>query len=484
MQEKKKKALFWFRRDLRISDNVGLYYALKDCDMVAPVFIFDKTILNVLPSEDRRVEFIWNCVKNLKTSLKELGSDIIVKYAYSEKEIPELAKKFKVDYVYANEDYEPNARKRDLSIHDELALSNIELRLYRDTVIFSKNDLLNNQGQVFTNFTNYKNAWKKKLSPEYYCAYPVHNYYTNLAKFNSNEFPLLEKLGFEKTNLAEMKLEAGSLGAEILFERFKNKFIYFYKTLKNIPYSGGVSYLSVHNRYGTISIRRLLTETLNIRKIVDEKRKENCDAWIDELIWREFYMQLLFHYPHVAYEPFKKEYSDFPWENNFEWYSVWCEGKTGYPLIDAAMIQLNKTGYMHNSLRILVSSFLTKHLLIDYKLGEEYFANKLLDFDLSANNAGWQWAASTGCDAQPYFKIFNPVKQSEVFDSDAKFIKKYFPIFNNVPSKFLHEPWKYEKELEQFDIILGKDYPKPIVNYQERRKIVLSIFQKHLNLLK
>lgn len=479
-----KKVLFWFRRDLRLEDNVGLYHALKESEMVAPVFIFDKEILNDLPSEDRRVEFVYNCIKVLKKSLKELDSDIIVKFAYAEKEILELAKKFKVEAVYVNEDYEPGARKRDTNIENELKLSGIILKQYKDTVIFAKNDILTQQEKPFTSFNAYKTAWHKKLSKDDYTPLKLDEYYNNLAKFKTTELPELTRMGFGKTNLQDMKLEPGAAGARLLFNRFKEKIMFHYKLLKDIPYAGGVSYLSIHNRFGTISIRTMIYEVRNIMSAVDDKRRENMTAWIDELIWREFYMQLLYHSPKVAYEPFKQEYQDFPWENNFEWYSLWCEGKTGYPLIDAAMNQLNQTGYMHNRLRAMVASFLTKHLLIDYKLGEDYFAAKLLDFDLSANNGGWQWSASTGCDSQPYYRIFNPVKQSETFDPDARFIKKYFPIFSNVPAKFLHEPWKYEEDLKHFGINLGEDYPKPIVNISERKKIALEVFENHVKIIK
>jgi deoxyribodipyrimidine photo-lyase len=281
-----------------------------------------------------------------------------------------------------------------------------------------------------------------------------------------------------------MHLEPGTLGAQILFDRFKEKIIPHYKILRDIPFSGGVSYLSLHNRVGTISIRYLVSQVIHLMSIMQDARKESCEIWLDELIWREFYMQLLYHFPHIAYEPFKSEYSDFPWENNPRHYLAWCDGKTGFPLIDAAMNQLNQTGYMHNRLRMLVASFLTKHLLTDYHLGEDYFAAKLLDFDLAANNGGWQWSASTGCDSQPYFRIFNPVKQSEKFDSEARFIKKYLPIFKNVPAQYLHEPWNYESQLKDFGIELGKNYPRPIIDHMERRKYALAVFEENFRLEK
>lgn len=485
MSDKKyKKVLFWFRRDLRLEDNTGLFYALKEADMVAPVFIFDKEILKQLPSEDRRVEFVFNCVQALKKELKNIGSDIMVKFAYSEKEIPLLAKKFSVDAVYANDDYEPNARKRDTNIEKELNSLNIELKLFKDTVIFEKNDILNQKSKPYISFSSYKSAWYKKLTKEDYTPFKIQEHISSLAKFNSHDFPEISAMGFGKTNLNEMKIEAGSNGAKILFNRFKEKIVFHYKLLKDIPYAGGVSYLSVHNRFGTISIRTIIFEIMSRMSSIDEKRKESCINWIDQLVWREFYMQVMYHYPQVAYEPYKQEYQDFPWENNFEWYCAWCEGKTGFPLIDAAMMQLNQTGYMHHRLRVLVSSFLTKHLLIDYKLGEDYFATKLLDFDLAANNGGWQWSASTGCDSQPYYRIFNPVKQSESLDPDARFIKKYFPLFSNIPAKFLHAPYEHEEDLKYFGINLGENYPKPIVCLQQRKKIAMDVFENHIKIIK
>lgn len=475
---KQRKALFWFRRDLRLEDNAGLYFALKECDLVAPIFIFDKKILNELPTEDRRVEFIWNILNNLKRELQSLGSDIVVKYGFSEQEVISLAKKFKVDAVYTNEDYEPNARQRDDTIRDGLANFNIEFKSYKDTVIFSQNDILTPQGQPYTVFTHYKNAWKKKLTKEEYKSYTVSNHYAKLAKFKFEALPSLESIGFKATNLSSMRLEASPNGAKELFERFKLKIIAHYKTLREVPSVSGVSYLSVYNRFGIISIRTIINQVFQLINVSDPKRAENAQCWLDELIWREFYMQLLYHYPHIAYESFKSEYKYFPWENNFTHFQSWCDGETGYPLVDAAMKQLNETGYMHNRLRMVVSSFLCKTLLIDYKMGEEYFALKLMDFDLSANNGGWQWAASTGCDNVPYLRMFNPIKQSEKIDPETRFIKKYLPIFKNVPSKYLHEPWKFKNELNELGVILGKDYPNPIVDYQERRKIALATYEK------
>ena len=479
MQEKEtKKALFWFRRDLRLNDNTGLYYALKENDVVAPVFIFDKSILSELPVEDRRVEFIWKCIESLKKQLKELGSDIVVRHAISEKEIPLLAKKFKVQAVYTNEDYEPRARQRDGIVKEKLQELGIEFKQFKDQVIFAKSEILTQQKQPYTTFTQYKNSWKKKLAEEEIKTYPVLNFYDKFAKFSADNFPTLEKLGFKSTNMNLMKLEANSIGAQSLFDRFRSKVIGHYKILRDIPYVAGVSYLSVHNRFGTISIRYLVSQIKQTINASSASRKENCEAWLDELIWREFYMQLLYHYPHIAYEPFKSEYKNFQWENNFTDLQSWCEGKTGYPIIDAAMTQLNQTGYMHNRMRMVTASFLTKDLLVDYRMGEEYFALKLLDYDLSANNGGWQWAASTGTDSAGYVRVFNPSRQSEKFDPEGRYIKKYLPIFADVPAKYLHEPWLYKNELEELGIQLGVDYPERIVNHDEQRIIALKEYDR------
>lgn len=477
-----KKAIFWFRRDLRINDNTALYHALKECDTVAPIFIFDKSILEHLPTEDKRIEFIWKCLESIKKELRQLGSDIVVKYGLAEEEVVFLAKKFNVQAVYANEDYEPESRRRDGVIQEKLNRLNIEFKLFKDQVIFAKNELLNPQGQPFTNFTQYKNAWKRKAENAEIKIYTVMNFYDKLAKFKSEPLLTLDSMGFKITNLNTMKLEASASGAQALFERFKLKVIGHYKTLRDVPYVSGVSYLSVHNRFGTISIRYLLTQVKQMISSSSLSRSESCDAWLDELIWREFYMQLMYHFPHIAYEPFKTEYNQFEWENNLSYFQSWCEGKTGYPLIDAAMEQLNTTGYMHNRLRMVVASFLTKDLLIDYKMGEEFFSLKLLDFDLSANNGGWQWAASTGCDAVQYIRIFNPSKQSENFDPEGRFIKKYLPQFKDVPVSYLHEPWIYKEQLEQYGIFLGKNYPERIVKHEERRLLTIKAYEKFTKL--
>lgn len=475
----KKNSLFWFRRDLRLQDNVGLAHALSESDSVACIFVFDKTILNELSKQDTRVDFLWNCLNNLKEELRSLGSDLIVVHDTPELIVPALAKKYKVNAVYCNEDYEPKARQRDRTVEDLLKTENVDLFKFKDQCIFSKEEILTANRQPYTVFTPYSNAWKKKYDPSMVYSSGSENNLHKLAKFKSQDMVSLEDLGFEKTNVTKMKIGFSYQDATNLFNNFLSKRIKQYKIARDFPSVSGVSYLSVHNRFGTISVRHLIREANSVKES-EPSSTESVDCWISELIWRDFYFQLLYNFPHVAYEPFHSEYDDFPWENDMEKFQKWCDGETGYPLVDAAMKQLNQTGYMHNRLRMVVASFLTKHLLVDYRLGEQYFAAKLLDFDLSANNGGWQWASSTGCDSQPYFRIFNPILQSEKFDPKGKFIQKMLPLFSNVDSKYLHNPSEYREQLKEVGIIIGEDYPETIVNHKEARLKTLDIFKEYL----
>lgn len=471
-----KNSIFWFRRDLRLQDNVGLYNALKNSDRVACVFVFDKNILSSLGKQDQRVDFIWNVVSNLKAELQDLGSDLIVVYDKPEIAMLKLAKKYKVDSVYTNEDYEPSARKRDQDISDYLSKINIKLLMYKDQAIFAKNEIMNGSGKPFTVFTPYSNQWKKKLKSSDLTEYHTEDFYDKLAQFKIEKFPSLGDLGFEKTNITNIRIGFSHNEAKVLLSNFCKNKITKYQEMRNYPSVAGVSFMGVHNRFGTVSVRELLRQALHVKK-TNPASSEGVDSWVSEIIWRDFYFQILYNFPHVVYEPFNKEYESLPWENNMEFFQKWCLGETGYPIVDAAMKQLNATGYMHNRLRMVTASFLTKHLLVDYRLGEQYFASKLLDFDLSANNGGWQWSASTGCDAQPYFRIFNPSLQSEKFDPDGSFIKKFLPIFKDVESNCLHEPWGYVNELKSRGVILGIDYPMPIVDHKVSRAKTLEIFK-------
>lgn len=471
-------ALFWFRRDLRLHDNVGLSRALVDYAAVVPVFVFDKTILAGLPKRDRRVEFIQLAVADLKARLQAAGSDLIVRHAHAETEIPALVREYGATAVYANEDYEPAAHARDAAVIDRLDALGIPLRLFKDSVIFAGSDVLTQQGKPYTVFTPYRTAWHKKLTVRDHAEAPSADHLASLARLSASTMPSLQDLGFDATNLCDLKITATPEGARKLLDRFTVKVITRYQQARDLPAVPGTSYLSVYNRFGIVSIRELVRTALHAMAHSSGTAREGCETWLSELVWRDFYFQFLYHHPSAATRPFKQEYEMLEWENDKALFKAWCTGATGYPLVDAAMLQINATGYMHNRLRMLTASFLTKDLLVDYRWGEAYFARELIDFDLSANNGGWQWAASTGCDAQPYFRIFSPTRQSERFDPDGEFIKKYLPVFKNVPGKYLHAPWEHTAKLAEFGIELGKHYPKPIVDHAERRLEALAAYTK------
>ena len=470
------RALFWFRRDLRVSDNAGLHRALSTAKAVYCVFVFDRDILDTLPSkQDRRVEFIWESVAALKKSLNQLGADLIVQHAIAGAAIPELAKKLGVNSVFVNDDYEPRAIARDSLVRARLAENGIDFQSCKDTVIFEKDEVLTQAGGTYSVFTPYKNAWLKKLDDTNLAAHPVREFAAYLAKAGRIEpMPSLESIGFSRTNLKTLGVRGGESGAHALLADFAAR-IADYKDSRDFPAVKGVSYLSVHNRFGTVSIRELASiayaETLR-------KKNIGAETWLSELIWRDFYFQILFHHPHVATSAFRPEYDAIAWPNDEALFAAWCEARTGFPIIDAAMRQLNQTGYMHNRLRMIVASFLTKDLLIDWRWGEKYFADQLIDFDLSANNGGWQWAASTGCDAQPYFRIFNPVTQSERFDPKGRFIRRYLPELATVPDKFMHAPWTMSPaEQGACAVSIGKNYPAPIVDHAVQRVKALALYK-------
>jgi deoxyribodipyrimidine photo-lyase len=465
------KALFWFRRDLRDEDNAGLFHALKSAKSVYCVFVFDREILDALHArEDRRVEFIWESVRELAAALERRGGGLIVLHARATEEIPRLAAGLGVNAVFTNEDYEPAARARDDAVETALKLAGIAMHRAKDQVIFDKDEVLTQAGGTFSVFTPYKNAWLKKLDDYTLKPYPVAKYASRLARpSTAPAMPALEKLGFARTNLRELGVVAGMSGARALVEDFAGR-VATYKAARDFPSVKGVSYLSVHNRFGTISIRELA-------RFARDAGNHGAEAWLSELIWRDFYFQILWHHPHASGAAFKREYAKLRWPGSKEHFKAWCEARTGYPIIDAAMLQLNTTGYMHNRLRMIVASFLTKDLLVDWRHGERYFARHLIDFDLAANNGGWQWAASTGCDAQPYFRIFNPVTQSQRFDPKGAFIRRYLPQLAKVPDNFLHEPWMLGPLTQQAaGCVIGRDYPAPIVVHAEQREKALALF--------
>ena len=463
-------ALVWFRRDLRAYDHAALHHALKEARQVHCVFVFDSEILDALPDrQDRRVEFIWLSVEELARSLEKMGSGLRVLAGRARDAIPALAEELGAQAVYANHDYEPAAKERDGDVGRTLELHGCVLNTYKDHVIFEKDEVLTQAGRPFTVFTPYKRAWLAKLNAFYSKAYPIDAYRDALAR--TGPFPLLslEQIGFVPTNLTRMKLPTGMTGARRLFQEFLER-INGYHERRNYPGIRGVSYLSVHLRFGTFSIREAVRTAASIQG-------DGSATWLAELIWRDFYFAILHHFPHVVGHAFKPEYDALCFPNPETHFAAWCDGRTGFPLVDAAMRQLNETGYMHNRLRMVAASFLVKDLHVDWRWGEAYFARKLNDFDLAANNGGWQWSASTGCDAQPWFRIFNPVTQSRNFDAEGRFIRLYLPELANVDAEFIHEPWTMSADGQRAaHVNIGTDYPAPIVEHAAARKRTLEIY--------
>lgn len=467
------KSLVWFRRDLRDFDHAALYHALKTSEQVYCVFIFDTAILDALIDKaDRRVEFIWESVRELKAALQARGGDLIVRHALASSAIPALARELGVAAVFANHDYEPTAIERDAHVAETLKHEDVAFHHYKDQVIFEQDEVLTQSGKPFGVFTPYKNAWLKKLEDFFVKPYPVDRYLDHLAQVSASELPTLESMGFQRTNLASMKLPTGMAGGKRLFEDFLDR-IDRYKEARDFPAIKGPSYLSVHLRFGTVSIRHLA-------RAAWQQHNRGAETWLSELIWRDFYFQILHHHPRVAKgRAFKAEFDKLPFASQQDLFAAWCEGRTGYPLVDAAMRQINQTGYMHNRLRMVAASFLVKDLLVDWRWGERYFADKLIDFDLSANNGGWQWAASTGCDAQPWFRIFNPVTQSEKFDPQGKFIRKYIPELAACDDKEIHAPWLIAPLRQQaLGLRIGHDYPQPVVDHALQRLQTLSLYKR------
>lgn len=459
-------SLVWFRRDLRLFDHAALHAALQASQRVIAVFVFDTTILAGLNRADRRLAFIWHSLQQLKTSLNEYGSDLVIAQGDPCTEIPRLAKEYQASGVYTNHDYEPAAILRDLTVAEQLAAQQCALYSYKDQVIFEKDEVLTKTGGMYSVFTPYKRAWLAKLNDFYLKSYPVKPYVNRLAPLSTGPLPSLAELGFDETDVSALK--PGMNGGEILFDDFCLR-ITDYHQARDFPAVKGVSYLSVHLRFGTVSIRELARAAFQMGGA-------GAETWLSELIWREFYQQILWHRPEVVEHAFKPEYDQLPFPNNPAYFAAWCEGRTGYPIVDAAMRQLNQTGFMHNRLRMIVASFLVKDLLIDWRWGERYFAEHLNDFDLSANNGGWQWAASTGCDAQPYFRIFNPVTQSERFDPQGKFIRRYCPELAALSAKEIHAPWLAKSIL---GIKPHADYPAPIVDHAVQRLAALALFKRN-----
>ncbi|MDM0089555.1 MULTISPECIES: deoxyribodipyrimidine photo-lyase [unclassified Variovorax] len=471
------KGLVWFRRDLRVDDNAALWQALRTCREVLCVFVLDQPLLEPLPRSDRRVEFIRESLAALDAELRTLGGGLMVRHAVAEEEIPELAHSLDVQAVFANRDYEPAAMARDARVFGALANAGITFVTAKDQAVFERDELLTKTGQPYTVFTPYKRAWLAKVDSFYLKAYPVRGHADALIPPPARHdapVPTLADIGFEATNLSSLEIPTGAQGGAALFEDFFDR-IDRYDEARNYPAVRGPSYLGVHLRFGTVSIRGLA----GVAHQLALQGNAGAATWLSELIWRDFYFQVLVHHPQVAEgKSFRPEYDRIIWHHGKHadgLFAAWCEGRTGYPLIDAAMAQINQSGYMHNRLRMVVASFLCKDLGLDWRRGEAYFAQHLNDFELSSNNGGWQWASSSGCDAQPYFRIFNPVTQSERFDPEGKFIRRYLPQLAGLSNKVIHAPWTASPvELAAAGLTLGEHYPQPVVDHAEARERTLQ----------
>jgi deoxyribodipyrimidine photo-lyase len=429
---KTKITLFWFRRDLRLEDNVGLSHALSSGFPVLPIFIFDVDILSHLEDKkDRRVDYIHQALSKINTEIKGHQSALQTFYGKPLAVFQNIMEQYDIQAVFCNRDDEPQAIKRDTRIFQFFREQNISFKAFKDQVIFDNNDVLKNDGTPYTVYTPYSKKWKEKLGED---NYQVHQSdFTKLLKQEFSEIHSLQEIGFEKTDFdfVEPKLDPAIIDE--------------YDKYRDFPALQRTTQLGIALRFGTISVRKCVAFAL-----------QHNPTWLNELIWREFFMQILYHFPKVVTQSFKAKYDNIIWRNNEEEFKLWCEGKTGYPIVDAGMRQLNETGYMHNRVRMIVASFLCKHLLIDWRWGEAYFAQKLNDYDLSANNGNWQWAAGSGCDAAPYFRVFNPTLQTEKFDKNLAYIKKWVPEFGT------------------------ENYPKPMVEHSFARERVLEVYKKAL----
>jgi len=424
---------FWHRRDLRIDDNAGLYHALKHSKIVQPLFIFDTNILDKLEDKtDKRVQFIHQEIEHLNNEYAKHGGSLLVKYGDPQTVWQELVNQFNIQAVYTNRDYEPYAQQRDKAVYDFLKNNGIPFKGFKDHVIFEKNEVLKKDGKPYTVYTPYSKIWKTKVNDFYYKSYPTLKYIAALKNSKAEKILSLQEMGFTKTQ------------AEFPSRRVDWALVENYHNTRNLPAIKGTTQLSIHLRFGTISIRQLAQQSAQTNQ-----------TYLNELIWRDFYQMILYHFPMVE-KAFKPKYDLIEWRNNETEFAAWCKGQTGYPIVDAGMRELNQTGHMHNRVRMIVASFLTKHLLIDWRWGEAYFAKKLLDFDLASNNGGWQWAAGSGCDAAPYFRVFNPYTQTDKFDKQFEYIKKWVPEYDT------------------------PEYPKPIVEHKFARERALATYKAGL----
>lgn len=453
------KNLCWLRRDLRIHDHAALSKALSIGETYI-VFVFDSLILGKLKNkEDKRLTFIIDSLKEIETQVQKKGSSILIRYGDPVEIIPTLAKELEVKNVFCNRDYEPYAKERDVKVGKKLTSLGIHFEQFKDSVFFEKHEVLTNQGGIYKVFTPYKNKWLEtfensgKMIPEFHC--PL----KNLAPISNNKnilhFDWYKELGFKES---PSLLPGGTKAALKRIKDFSPK-MSEYGEERNYPAKDGTSNLSTYIRHGNISVRDMLREGF-------AQKSDGAKTWVSEIIWRDFYQMIMDTFPHIVKESFKREYDQIKFPGTEADFKAWCSGHTGFPIVDAAMRCLNETGMMHNRLRMVVASFLCKTLLVDWRKGEAYFAEKLLDFDLAANNGGWQWSSSSGCDAQPYFRIFNPYSQSEKFDSKGEFIRHWVPELAHLNARDIHQP----------DPLLAPDYPRPIVSYELNRKRCLDLY--------
>ncbi|WP_157263554.1 cryptochrome/photolyase family protein [Azohydromonas aeria] len=477
-------ALVWFRRDLRADDQAALYHALRHARRVWCAFVFDTELLAGLPRQDRRVEFIRDSLVGLDAQLRALGAahgtehaGLIVRHGRGADEIVRLAQQLHVQAVYLNHDDDPAALERDARVRGALAEHGIALHGSKDHVVFERNEVLSGAGTPYAVFTPYFNAWLKKLDDFYLGVYPVARHAAALAAVPAElrqPIPSLESLGFETTNLHQLKLPTGPAGGQALLEEFLAERIDRYDATRDFPAVKGPSYLGTHLRFGTVSVRQLAREAWRRA----QAGSSGARVWLSELAWRDFFQQIVFHHPRVVEHAYRAEFDRIKWEKGKHadaLFAAWCEGRTGYPLVDAAMLQLAQSGYQHNRLRMVTASFLVKDLGLDYRRGERWFALKLNDYELASNNGNWQWAAGTGCDPQPWFRIFHPVNQSRKFDPQGRFIRRYLPQLARLPDDLIHAPWLAKPvDLEAAGIELGVDYPLPIVDHEEARQKTLA----------
>jgi deoxyribodipyrimidine photo-lyase len=425
--------LFWFRRDLRLDDNTGFFHALNSNEEVLPIFIFDETILSKLPKDDARVTFIHQQLEKIQSQLLAVGKSLAVFHGKSSEVFTKLIKENQIQAVFTNHDYEPNARKRDLEIYHLLKQNNIQFVTSKDQVIFEKSEVIKDDGTPYVVFTPYSNKWKNNFNITYLKNYKSEDSILNIKEHNY-PFLSLEDIGFKASSI---KVPAYDISASLIDN---------YEATRNFPALDKTSHIGIYLRFGAVSIR----------KIVAMAFESKNETFLKELIWREFFMQILWHFPQTVDSSFRPKYDNIAWDNNEELYRKWCEGRTGYPFVDAGMRELHATGHMHNRVRMIVASFLCKHLLTDWRWGEAYFATKLLDYEQSSNVGNWQWAAGSGVDAAPYFRIFNPMEQIKKFDRDLVYIRKWVPEFGT--------PF----------------YPQPIVDHKEAREKCLATYKKAL----